>query len=70
LVEDSFGLHKIYENFSGNSFFLKYHIRISIEYGIKRDKFEVKRVHIELKNLKKFGVKFRHTFSNFIMGAY
>jgi len=48
LVEDSLGLHKISENFSRNSFFLKFHIRISNVFGEKRDKFQVKRMSIRL----------------------
>jgi len=43
LVEDSLGLHKSSEKFSQNSFFLKFHVRISTEFGTKRDKFQVKR---------------------------
>jgi len=39
LVEDSLGLHKISEKFSRNSFFLKFHVRISTEFGTKRNKF-------------------------------
>jgi len=46
LVEDIFGLHKISEKFSRNSFFLKIHVRISTEFGTKRDKFQVKRMSI------------------------
>jgi len=49
LVDDSLGLHKISKNFSRNSFFLKFPIRISAEFWTKRDKFQVKRmsIHIE-----------------------
>jgi len=47
LVEDSLGLQKISEKFSRNSFFLKYHVRISTEFGTKRDKFQVKRMSIQ-----------------------
>jgi len=46
LVEDSLGLHKISEKFSGNSFFLKFHLTISTEFGTKRLKFQVKRMSI------------------------
>jgi len=45
-VEDSLGLHKTSEKFSPNSFFLKFQVRISTEFGTKRDKFEVKRMSI------------------------
>ena len=41
LVEDSLGLHKISEKFSRNSFSLKFHVRISTEFGTKRDRFQV-----------------------------
>jgi len=44
LVEDNLGLHKISEEFFRNSFFLKFHERISTEFGKKRDKFQVKRM--------------------------
>jgi len=47
LVEDSLGLHKISEKFSRNSFFLKFHVRISTEFGTKHDKFQVKRMSIQ-----------------------
>jgi len=40
------GLHKIFEKFSQNSFFLKFHVRISTEFVTKRDKFQVKRMSI------------------------
>jgi len=43
---DNLGLHKISEKFSRNSFFLKFHPRISTEFGTKRDKFQVKRMSI------------------------
>ena len=46
LVEDSLGLQEISEKFSRNSFFLKFHVRISTEFGTKRDKFQVKRMTI------------------------
>ena len=46
LVEDSLGLHKISEKLSRNSFFLKFHVRISDEFGAKRDKFQVTRMSI------------------------
>jgi len=39
-------LHKISEKFSRNGFFLKFHARISTEFGTKRDKFQVKRMSI------------------------
>jgi len=39
-------LHKISEKFSRNSFFPKFHPRISTEFGTKRDKFQVKRMSI------------------------
>jgi len=45
-VDDSLGLHKISEKFSQNGFFLKFHARISTEFGTKRDKFQVKRMSI------------------------
>jgi len=45
-VEDSLGLHKISEKFSQNGFFLKFHVRISTEFGTKGDKFQVKRISI------------------------
>jgi len=48
LVNDSLGLHKIYEKFFRNSFFLKLHFRISTEFGRKRDKFQVKEMSIRL----------------------
>ncbi len=46
LVEDSLGLHKIFEKFSRNSFFLKFYVRIYTEFGTKSDKFQVKRMSI------------------------
>jgi len=42
----SLGLHKISEKFSRNCFLLKFHVRISTEFGTKRDKFQVKRMSI------------------------
>jgi len=42
----AFGLHKISEKFSRNSFFLKFHGRISTEFGTKHDKFQVTRMSI------------------------
>jgi len=39
-------LHKIYEKLSRNGFFLKFHVRISTEFGKKRDRFQVKRMSI------------------------
>jgi len=45
-VEDNLGLRKISEKFSRNSFFLKFHPRISTEFGTKRNKFQVKRMSI------------------------
>jgi len=47
LVEDSLGLHKISKKFSQNSFFLKFHVKISTEHGTKRDEFQVKRTSIQ-----------------------
>jgi len=38
---------KISEKFSQNSFFLKFYVRISTEFGTKRDKFQVKRMSID-----------------------
>jgi len=46
LVEDSLGLPKISEKYFRNSFFLKFHVRISTEFEKKRDKFQVKRMSI------------------------
>jgi len=46
LVEDSFGLNKISEKSSRNSFFLKFHVGIITEFGTKRNKFQVKRMSI------------------------
>jgi len=40
------GLHKISKKFSRNGFFLKFHPRISNEFGTKRDKVQVKRMSI------------------------
>jgi len=58
LVEDSLGLHKISEKFSRNTFFLKIHVRISTEFGTKRDKFQVKRMSIRpLKKSNSFAHK-------------
>jgi len=45
---DSLGLHKNYEKFSRNSFIQKFHVRSSIEFGKKSDKFQVKRMSIRL----------------------
>jgi len=45
-VEDSLGLDKISEKLSLNSLNLKFHVRISTEFGTKRDKFQVKRMSI------------------------
>jgi len=45
-VEDTLGLPKISEKFSQNSFFLKFHLRNSTEFGTKCDKFQVKRMSI------------------------
>ena len=41
-------LHKISEKLSRNSFFLKFHVRTSTEFGTKRDRFQVKRMSIHL----------------------
>ena len=38
--------NKISEKFSQNSFFLKFHVRVSTEFGTKHDKFHVKRMSI------------------------
>jgi len=46
LLEDSLDLHRIYEKFSRNGFFLKFRVRISTEFGTKRDRFQVKRMSI------------------------
>jgi len=46
LVEDNLGLHKISEKFSRNSFLLKFHVRISTEFGKKRDNIQVQRMSI------------------------
>jgi len=46
LIEDSLGLPKISEKFSRNSSFLEFHVRISIEFGTKRNKFQVKQMSI------------------------
>ena len=45
-VEDSLGVYKISEKFFRNGFFLKFHPRISTEFGTKRDKFPVQRMSI------------------------
>jgi len=45
-ARDSLGLHKISEKFSRNGFFLKFRVRISNEFGTKRDRFQVKRMSI------------------------
>jgi len=50
-------LHKISEKFSRNSFFLKFHPRISTEFGTKRDKLQVKRMSI---HPRKKSNSFRH----------
>jgi len=42
----SLGLHKISEKFFRNSFCLKFHVRMSIEFGTKRDKSQVKRMSL------------------------
>jgi len=39
-------MHKISEKFSRNTFFLKFHVKISSEFGTKRNKFQVKRMSI------------------------
>ena len=39
-------MHKISEKFSRNIIFLKFHLRISTEFGKKRDNFQVKRMSI------------------------
>jgi len=57
-VEDSLGLHEISEKFSRNSSFLKFHPRISTEFGTKRDKFQVKRMSI---HPRKKSNSFTHT---------
>jgi len=55
LVEDSLGLHKISEKFFRNSFLLKYLVRISTEFGTKRDRIQLKRMIIHLgKKLNSF----------------
>jgi len=46
LLEDSLGFHKISEKFSQNGYFLKFRVRISTEFGTKRDRFQVKRMSI------------------------
>jgi len=46
LLEDSLGSHKISEKFSRNGFVLKFRLRISTEFGTKRDRFQVKRMSI------------------------
>jgi len=40
---------KISEKFSQNRFFLKFHVKISTEFGTKRVKFQVKRMSIHLR---------------------
>jgi len=40
--------NKISEKFSQNIFFLKFNVRVSTEFGTKRDKFKVKRMSIHL----------------------
>ena len=42
-------LHRICEKLSRNSFFLKFHVRTSTEFGTKRDRFQVKRMCIHLR---------------------
>jgi len=55
LVEDSLGLHKIFEKFSRNYFFLKFHVRISTKFGTKHERFQVKWMSIHLgKKIKQF----------------
>jgi len=57
---DNLGLHKISEKFSRNGFFLKLCVRISTEFGTKRDRFQVKRMSIHPgKKIKQF-----HTGTN------
>jgi len=46
LLEDSLGLLKISKKLSRNDFFLKLRVRISTEFGTKRDRFQVKRMSI------------------------
>jgi len=46
LAEDDLVSAKISEKFFRNSFFLKLNARISIEFGIKYDKFQAKRMSI------------------------
>jgi len=46
LEEDILGLQKISEKFCRNSFFLKFQVRISTEFGTERDKIQVKRMSI------------------------
>jgi len=46
LLEDSLALHNISEKFSQNGFFPKFRVRISTEFGKKRDRFQVKRMSI------------------------
>jgi len=45
-VEDSLGLDKISEKLSLDSFVLKFYVRVSIEFGTKHDKFQVKQMTI------------------------
>jgi len=63
LVEDSLGLQKISEKFSRNSFFLKFHVRISTEYGTKRDKFQAKRMNFSYEKIKQFRTQTNLPFS-------
>jgi len=54
-LEDSLGLHKIFEKFSQNNFLLEFHGRINIEFGTKRDNFQGKQMTIHLgKNQNNF----------------
>ena len=39
-------MHNISEKFSRNTFLLKFHVRISTEFGTKRDKFQAQRMCI------------------------
>jgi len=57
----AFGLHKIYEKFSQNSFFLKFHVGISTEFGTKRDKIHVKRMSIRPRK-KSYSFAHKRTF--------
>ena len=49
--------NKISEKFPRNSFFLKFHVSVSTEFGTKRDKFQVKRMRI---HVGKKSNSFRH----------